>query len=78
MKRLNIHEAKTHLSRHLAELEPGEIILICKNNQPVAELRGLPRPPSRRRPWGIDRGVFSVPSDFNAALPEEELAAWER
>jgi antitoxin (DNA-binding transcriptional repressor) of toxin-antitoxin stability system len=78
MKRINIHEAKTHLSRHLAKLQPGEVIVICKNNEPVAELRGLPRPSDRKRPWGIDRGVFVVPRDINAPLSDEELAAWER
>lgn len=77
-KRINIHEAKTHLSRHLAELEPGDVVVICRNNEPVAELRALPSRPARRRPWGIDRGVFVVPSDFNSPLPEEELTAWER
>jgi antitoxin (DNA-binding transcriptional repressor) of toxin-antitoxin stability system len=77
MKRLNIHEAKTHLSRELAELAPGDVIVICKNNEPVAELKALPRRLRRRRPWGIDRGVFAVPADINASLPEEELAAWE-
>ena len=78
MKRLNIHEAKTHLSRELAELAPGDVIVICKNNEPVAELRALPRRPGRKRPWGIDRGVFKVPADFNAPLPQEEIAAWEQ
>ncbi len=78
MKRLNIHEAKTHLSRHLAELEPGDVIVLCRNNEPVAEIRALPKRLERRRPWGIDRGTFSVPGDFNAPLPNDELAAWER
>ena len=77
MKRLNIHEAKTHLSREIAELSPGDVIVICKNNEPVAELRALPRRLRRRRPWGVDRGVFTVPEDINASLPEDELVAWE-
>jgi antitoxin (DNA-binding transcriptional repressor) of toxin-antitoxin stability system len=77
MKRLNIHEAKTHLSRELADLGPGDVIVICRNNEPVAELRALPRRLLRRRPWGVDRGVFTVPGDINAPLPEEELATWE-
>ncbi len=77
MKRLNIHEAKTHLSREIAQLAPGEVIVICKNNEPVAELRALPRRLQRRRPWGIDSGVFTVPADINAPLPEDELSAWK-
>ena len=78
MKRLNIHDAKTHLSRELAALAPGDVIVICKNNEPVAELRALPKRLERRRPWGIDRGVFEVPGDINAQLPAAELDAWEK
>jgi antitoxin (DNA-binding transcriptional repressor) of toxin-antitoxin stability system len=78
MKRLNIHDAKTHLSRELAALAPGDVIVICKNNEPVAELRALPKRLERRRPWGIDRGVFEVPADINAPLPPAELDAWEK
>jgi len=78
MKRLNIHDAKTNLSRELAALAPGDVIVICKNNEPVAELRALPKRPERRRPWGVDRGVFEVPADINAPLPPAELQAWEK
>ncbi len=77
MKRMNIHDAKTHLSRELAALGPGDVIIICKNNEPVAELRALPKRPLRRRPWGVDRDVFAVPADINAPLPPDELEAWE-
>jgi antitoxin (DNA-binding transcriptional repressor) of toxin-antitoxin stability system len=78
VKRLNIHEAKTHLSRELAELAPGDVIVICKNNEPIAELRALPKRLARKRPWGIDAGVFAIPADINAPLPADELATWER
>lgn len=36
---LNIHEVKTHLSRHLDELQPGEFIVLCKRNRPITEIR---------------------------------------
>jgi antitoxin (DNA-binding transcriptional repressor) of toxin-antitoxin stability system len=78
MKRMNIHEAKTHLSRELAALAPGDVIVICKNNQPIAELRALPKRLSRRRAWGLDEGVFRVPEDINAPLPESEIEQWEK
>lgn len=39
MIKLNIHEAKTHLSRYLPALERGETILLCKRNIPIAEIR---------------------------------------
>ena len=44
MTRLNMHEAKTHLSRYLAELDEQEVIILCNRNVPVAEIRLLPKP----------------------------------
>jgi len=51
MKTVNIHEAKTHLSRILEEVEKGEIYIISRNGVPVAELRKRsPRPRSKTDP----------------------------
>jgi prevent-host-death family protein len=77
MKRANVHDAKTHFSRYLDEVAAGETILICKHNQPVAELRPIPSRATSPRPWGIDHGVLEVPADFNAPLPDDILAEWE-
>lgn len=78
MIRLNIHEAKTHLSRHLATLEEeGETILLCRRNVPVAEIRPLPSRRAAPRPVGLAKGTVEVPSDFFEPLPEELLAAFE-
>jgi len=77
MIRLNVHEAKTHLSRYLARLVEGERILLCKRNVPVAEI--LPLKPARtgRRPVGLAKGRFDVPTEFFEPLPEDLLAAFE-
>ncbi|CDI02343.1 Prevent-host-death family protein [Candidatus Competibacter denitrificans Run_A_D11] len=66
MIKLNIREAKTHLSRYLAELEHGETILLCKRNVPIAEIRPLPKPRNQPRPLGLaaDRGVALSPEFF--------------
>jgi antitoxin (DNA-binding transcriptional repressor) of toxin-antitoxin stability system len=77
MIRINIHEAKTHLSRYLARLRAGEAIIVCNRNVPVAEIRPLPARRSAKRPIGLAKGTFAVPPAFFEALPEEELAAWE-
>lgn len=77
MIKLNIHEAKTHLSRYLARLEKGEVIVLCKRNVPIAEIRPLPRAPGRKRPIGLARGGFKVPRDFFKPLPEPILKAFE-
>lgn len=76
MKRANVHEAKTHLSRYLDEVAAGETIVICKHNRPVAELRPIPAKPTSLRAWGTDQGVLVVPKDINAPLSEDILADW--
>ena len=78
MIRINIHEAKTHLSRYLARLAQGETIILCNRNVPIAEIRPLPRARQAPRPIGLMRGQFEVPASFFEPLPEEEIAAFER
>lgn len=75
MIRINIAEAKAHLSRYLGRVERGETILLCRRNVPVAEIRPLPKPPRKLRPVGIDRGM-TVPSSFFEPLPPELIAAF--
>jgi prevent-host-death family protein len=77
MTLVNIHEAKTHLSRLLARVVEGEEIVIAKSGNPVARLVAIERQP-RRRVFGQDRGLFEVPDDFDDPLPEDVLASFER
>jgi antitoxin (DNA-binding transcriptional repressor) of toxin-antitoxin stability system len=71
---INIHEAKTHLSRFAARVRKGERFILCDRNKPFAELRPLRTDASGRRPFGLARGRIHVPDDFNEPLPEiEEL-----
>ena len=76
MIKLNVHEAKTHLSRYLARLEEGEVIVLCRRNVPIAEIRGISK---RRgeRPVGLAKGEFEVPDEFFAPLPTEVLESFE-
>jgi antitoxin (DNA-binding transcriptional repressor) of toxin-antitoxin stability system len=74
MIQINVHEAKTHLSRYLADLEKGEIILLCRRNQPIAEIRAVGHRDSEKRPIGLAKGNFSVPASFFDELPEETSA----
>lgn len=76
MIRLNIHEAKTHLSKYLPALEAGETLLLCKRNVPIAEIRPLPRPSGQVRPLGADRDRVRVHQSFYDPLPEEVLKAF--
>ena len=73
MIKLNIHEAKTHLSRYLDRLAKGEPIILCKRNIPIAEIRPLPRASGRKRPIGRAKGQFEVPEVFFDPLPQELL-----
>lgn len=77
MLKLNIHEAKTHLSRYLARLQAGETILLCRRNVPIAEIRPIGQRPQGARPIGLGQGVFQVPESFFEPLPEDELRAFE-
>ena len=71
MIKLNIHEAKTHLSRYLSRLEQGESILLCKRNTPVAEIRPLPSTRKGKRPIGLAKDLFKVPKKFFEPLPRD-------
>jgi len=71
-----VHEAKTHLSRLLEDVAAGEEVVITRRGEQVASLVPVSRPGVRR--LGIDRGRFVVPEDFDAPLPDELLAAFER
>ena len=72
---VNVHEAKTHLSRLLARAEAGEEVVIARNGKPVAQLIRC-KSKGGRKP-GTMSGLLDVPDSFFDPLPEEELAAWE-
>ncbi|MBN2033801.1 MAG: type II toxin-antitoxin system Phd/YefM family antitoxin [Deltaproteobacteria bacterium] len=74
MIKINIHEAKTHLSRYLDRLAKGETIVLCKRNVPVAEIRPIRPDRKSRRPVGLAKGKFKVPPEFFEPLPAEIVA----
>jgi len=67
---VNVHEAKTHLSKLLARVARGEEITIAKAGHPVAKLVPLPKKRARRVP-GTAPGIWMSP-DFDEPLPEFE------
>ena len=73
---VNVHEAKTHLSRLLARGEAGEEIVIAKAGKPIARLIPYEKRPPRRLP-GSAKGKVCIHPDFEAPLPEEILADFE-
>ncbi len=75
MEAVNVHQAKTHLSRLLVEVEKGGEVVIARHGVPVARL--VPFKPAGKRRYGAFKGQFKVPASFFDPLPETELAAWE-
>ena len=70
---VNVHEAKTQLSKLLERIEAGEEIVIARAGVPVARL--TPVEPPQKRTLGFVRA--EVPESFFEPLPDEELDAWE-
>lgn len=75
MREVNIHEAKTHLSRLLMRVEQGEEIVIARAGKPIARL--VPVEPKPQRILGRDEGLFEVPDDFDGPLPADLQAYFE-
>lgn len=73
MPKINIHEAKTHLSRYVEEAAQGKEIIIARAGKAVARLAPLV-PPKAARKLGLLDGDAVIPDDFNAPLPDEVLA----
>jgi prevent-host-death family protein len=75
MQTVDIHAAKADFYRFVDEAAAGEEIVIAKAGKPVAKLVPLARRPKRR--LGMLAGVASIPSDFDAALPDDAIDAFE-
>jgi prevent-host-death family protein len=69
---VNIHEAKTHLSRLLQRVAAGEEVTIARAGVPIAKLVAVERV-KKIRPLGMDRGSIWVADDFDAPLPDDLL-----
>lgn len=76
MYTVNIHEAKTHLSRLVDEVVAGDEVVIAKAGKPMVKLIPFAQP-SQKRKLGILAGKLPLPADFDAPLPDEVLASFE-
>ena len=70
MHQVNIHEAKTHLSRLIQEVRNGEEVIIARGNKPVAKLVPLDSEKPRRRLGGLKGMIISVAGDFDEPLED--------
>jgi prevent-host-death family protein len=73
---INVHAAKTQLSRLLDAAVAGEEVIIAKAGKPVAKLVPIDQAPPPRR-LGLLDGKINVPDDFDDPLPDEILDAFE-
>jgi prevent-host-death family protein len=71
---VNVHQAKTHLSRLLERVRNGEEIILARAGKPIARLLPMEQPVRHRRPGRL---VGRVTDSFFEPLPEDELRAWE-
>ena len=76
MTTVNVHEAKTHLSRLLDRVAGGEEIVIAKSGKPVARLDPIAVERKIRTP-GTYRGKIGIGDDFDAPLPDDMLESFE-
>ena len=65
MQTVNIHEAKTHLSRFVDQAAAGEEILIARAGKPVARLVALASDTDKPRTLGLGKGRFTIPEGFD-------------
>ena len=77
MRTVNIHAAKTHLSRLVEEAAAGEEIVIAKAGKPIARLCPLAGRRGKRKLGGLE-GRLRIPEDFDAPLPDEILDLFEK
>ena len=65
MRKINIHEAKTHLSRLVEEAAAGEAFVIAKAGKPMVKVVGLDAPAGKAKRLGFLNGAIAVPKDFD-------------
>ena len=73
---VNIHEAKTNLSRIVDEVAAGAEVIIAKAGKPMARLSPIEAPIKTKKLGGL-KGRIKVPADFNTPLDEEALRQFE-
>ena len=79
MRQVNIHQAKTHLSRLADEAGAGETIILAKAGKPVAMLVPLNDEVQKKNPreLGFLKGKLNIPDDFDTLCQDEIISMFE-
>ena len=78
MVRVDIQEVKTHLSSYIERVEKGDVVVVCRHTEPVAELRAIqPEPAREPRIAGLLKGQVHWQPDAFAPMTTEELAEFD-
>ena len=77
MSTISVQEIQSDLPAFFRRVEAGETLLIVRDERPLAEVRPLPGPAARPRPFGLCAGRFVVPADFDRPLSDQILQEFE-
>ena len=77
MLTISADEMQRDLPNYLRLVQSGETLLITQADESIAQMQSVPRAPKDPRPFGLAKGEFVVPDDFDAPLPDEILDGFE-
>jgi prevent-host-death family protein len=77
MTTVNIHEAKTHLSRLIERAVAGEPFVIAKAGKPLVKVVAINAPEEQPSRLGFLKGQFSIPDDFDTMGQDEIIRMFE-
>ncbi len=77
MIQIDVQQAQTQLLQYLEQVSRGETILVCKDHEPIAEIRPVAKARKAPRPIGLAKGTFEIPANFFEPLPDDLLAAFQ-
>jgi antitoxin (DNA-binding transcriptional repressor) of toxin-antitoxin stability system len=77
MSTINVQDIEKDFLGFLRRVEAGESFLIVRNEHVLAEIRPVVTPTPQQRPYGLCKGQFTVPNDFDQPLPDDVLKEFE-
>jgi antitoxin (DNA-binding transcriptional repressor) of toxin-antitoxin stability system len=77
MTSITVDDIRRDFSAWLKRIRNGETLVVVEADQPLAEIRPIPRTAGDLRPYALCAGKFTVPDDFDDPLPEDILRQFE-